>query len=464
MCFVKLFVSLRFGMKWFVRYASHYKANLRLAAPVALSQLGYVVVQFADNVMVGAYGGDDPLPLSAVSFGVMMSFVLFSLALGITLGITPIIGEHFARGEYRRTAHYLQSSLVMSGVVGVVLMLLQMWSEPLLYRLGQPVDVVDMALPYYRLMGYSIPAVMLYGCFKQFMEGVGNTVSPMLIAFVANLINVVLNWVFIFGHFGFEPMGVYGAGLSTLIARYLLPIIALCYFVVQPEYRDYLSLFSRGINYLSNVARLLRIGIPVAGQMFLEGIAFVVTSIMVGWLGAEAIAANHIGGMYGNAAFMMTVAIGSATTIRVSHAYGRRDAQELHDAVVSSVHLGALWGAIVLVSFVALNQIMPMAFTTNEQVIALGANLIVLVALYQVSDAVQGTMVGVLRGMQDVKIIAGLSFVAYVLLNIPVGYLCAFVFDMGAEGLMVGYIVGLTTAAIAYSVRVWRHLRQGRLW
>jgi MATE family multidrug resistance protein len=168
--------------------------------------------------------------------------------------------------------------------------------------------------------------------------------------------------------------------------------------------------------------------------------------------------------MYGNAAFMMTVAIGSATTIRVSHAYGRRDAQELHDAVVSSVHLGALWGAIVLVSFVALNQIMPMAFTTNCEVIALGANLIVLVALYQVSDAVQGTMVGVLRGMQDVKIIAGLSFVAYVLLNIPVGYLCAFVFDMGAEGLMVGYIVGLTTAAIAYSVRVWRHLRQGRLW
>ena len=143
-----------------------------MAMPIALSQLGYVVVQFADNAMVGTYGGDDPLPLSAVSFGVMMSFVMFSLAMGITLGLTPVIGEHFARGEYRRTAHYLQSSLVSYPILGVIFMVLQQLSVPLLYRLGQPVDVVDMAVPYYRLMGYSLPAIMLYGCFKQFMEGV----------------------------------------------------------------------------------------------------------------------------------------------------------------------------------------------------------------------------------------------------------------------------------------------------
>lgn len=447
-------------MKWFNRYASHYKANLRLAMPVALSQLGYVVVQFADNAMVGAYGADDPLPLSAVSFGVMMSFVMFSLTLGITLGITPLIGEHFARGEYRRTAHYLQSSLVMCAVLGVGFMMLQIWMEPLLYRLGQPVEVVDMAMPYYRLMAYSLPAVMLYGCFKQFLEGVGNTVAPMLIALATNLVNIVLNWVFIFGHCGLEPMGVYGAGLATLVARYLSPVVALGYFYFKREYRDYLQLFSRGINYLSYIVRLLGIGVPVAGQMFLEGIAFVVTSIMMGWFGAEAIAANQIGGTYGNAAFMMTVAIGSATTIRTSHAFGVRDARTLRDVVLSSVHIGALWGALVLVSFIAFSGVMPMAFTTNEQVIALGSRLIVLVALYQVSDAIQGTMVGVLRGMQDVRIIATLSFVAYVLLNIPVGYLFAFTLGMGAEGLMIGYIVGLTTAAICYSVRVGGHLRR----
>ena len=131
-------------------YKGQYSASLRLALPVALSQLGYIVVQFADNAMVGAFGAEDPLPLSAVSFGVMTSFIMFSLSLGITLGITPIIGEHFARGEYRRTANYLQSSLLMCGILGTLFMLLQLASIPLLYRLGQPVNVVDMAVPYSR--------------------------------------------------------------------------------------------------------------------------------------------------------------------------------------------------------------------------------------------------------------------------------------------------------------------------
>lgn len=441
-----------------LKYKTEYIANLRLALPVALSQLGYVVVQFADNAMTGAYGGNDPLPLSAVSFGVMVSFVMFSLALGVTLGITPLVGEHFARGEYRKTANYLQTSLVLYPLLGVVMMVLQLLSVPLLYKLGQPVEVVDMAIPYYELMAYSLPAIMLYGCFKQFLEGAGNTTTPMVIAIVTNLVNVALNWVFIFGHCGFEAMGVYGAGLATLIARWVSPLFIALYFVIKREYRDYLKLFTRDVEYLKLSLKLFNIGLPMAGQMLLEGSAFVVTSIMMGWFGAIAIAANQIAMTYGNAAFMMTVAIGSATTIRVSHCYGLRDNQALKRAVVASSHLAATWGAIVLVVFVLFRTLLPALFTPNNEVIALASQMIVFVALYQVSDAIQGTMIGVLRGIQDVKIIALLSFVAYVVLNIPVGCLFAFVFDMGSTGLLIGYIAGLTTAAIAYSVRVNRRL------
>ena len=427
--------------------------------PIALSQLGYVVVQFADNAMVGTYGGDDPLPLSAVSFGVMMSFVMFSLAMGITLGLTPVIGEHFARGEYRRTAHYLQSSLVSYPILGVIFMVLQQLSVPLLYRLGQPVDVVDMAVPYYRLMGYSLPAIMLYGCFKQFMEGVGNTVTPMVIAVVTNAVNIVLNWIFIYGNCGCEAMGVYGAGLATLVARWMSPLLIFAYFVIKSEYRDYLKLFSRGVNYLKDSWRLLSIGVPLAGQMLLEGSAFVVTSVMMGWFGAEALAANQVAMTYGNAAFMLTIALGSAATIRVSHCYGLRDRAQMRDAVVSSVHLAVLWGVGTFVLFITLRTLLPQLFTPSEDIIALASRMIVWVGLYQISDAIQGTLIGVLRGMQDVKIIAGLSFVAYVLLNIPVGYLCAFTFGLGSTGLLVGYVVGLSTAAVAYAVRVYRNLR-----
>ena len=447
----------------FSKYIDHYKANLRLALPIALSQLGYVIVQFADNAMVGSYGGDDPLPLSAVSFGVMMSFVLFSLAMGITLGLTPVIGEHFARGEYRRTAHYLQSSLVSYPMLGVIFMVLQQLSVPLLYRLGQPVEVVDMAVPYYQLMGYSLPAIMLYGCFKQFLEGAGNTVAPMVIAITTNGINIVLNWIFIYGNCGCEAMGVYGAGLATLVARWASPVLIFIYFVVKNEYRDYLKLFSRGVKYLQDTYRLLSIGVPLAGQMLLEGSAFVVTSVMMGWFGAEALAANQVAMTYGNAAFMLTIALGSAATIRVSHCYGLGDREKMRDVVISSTHLSALWGVMVLVSFIVFRGSLPRLFTPSEPIVILASQMMILVGLYQVSDAIQGTLIGVLRGMQDVKIIAGLSFVAYVLLNIPVGYLCAFTFNLGSTGLLTGYVVGLSTAAIAYAVRVYRNLRREKI-
>ena len=447
----------------FSKYIEHYKANLRLALPIALSQLGYIVVQFADNAMVGAYGGDDSLPLSAVSFGVMMSYVMFSLAMGISLGLTPIIGEHFARGEYRRTAHYLQSSLVAYPLLGVLFMALQLWSEPLLYKLGQPVEVVEMALPYYRLMGYSVPAIMLYGCFRQFLEGVGNTISPMIMALASNVVNIILNWIFIYGNCGCEAMGVYGAGLATLIARWMLPVLGLAYFVIKGEYRDYLKLFSRGVNYVKDSFRLLSIGVPLAGQMLLEGSAFVVTSVMMGWFGAEALAANQVALTYGNAAFMLTIALGSAATIRASHCYGLGDKKGMRDVVVSSSHLAAVWGTTIFVLFIALRGVLPRLFTPSEEIIALASQMVVWVGMYQISDALQGTLIGVLRGMQDVKIIAGLSFVAYVLLNIPVGYLLAFTFGFGSTALLVGYVVGLSTAAIAYAVRVYRNLNSEKI-
>ena len=447
----------------FSRYIDHYKASLRLAMPIALSQLGYIVVQFADNAMVGSYGGDDPLPLSAVSFGVMMSFVMFSLSMGVCLGMTPIVGEHFARGEYRRTAHYLQSSLVAFPLLGLLLMAMQLLSIPLLYRLGQPVEVVDMAVPYYRLMAYSLPAIMLYGSFRQFLEGIGNTVTPMVLALATNVVNIVLNWIFIYGNCGCEAMGVYGAGLATLIARWMLPVLAILYFIIKPKYRDYLKLFSRGVNYLKDSWRLLSIGVPLAGQMLLEGSAFIVTSIMMGWFGAEALAANQVAMTYGNAAFMLTIALGSAATIRVSHCYGLGDHKQMRDVIVSSTHLSALWGAIVFVLFIVLRDTLPRVFTPSSDIIAQASIMMIWVGVYQISDAVQGTLIGVLRGVQDVKIIAALSFVAYIVLNIPVGYLCAFTFGFGSTSLLIGYVVGLSTAAIAYGVRVYRNLEMKKM-
>lgn len=446
-------------MAFRAKYLSKVGEILRLALPVVLAQLGYIAVQVADSAMVGMYGGEDAVPLAAVAFGSTIAWVFTFLCMGLSIGLTPIIGELFVQGHKQKMAHYLETTLLFYPIFGVMCMALQIATEPLLYHLGQPVEVVDMALPYYRLMAYCLPFAMFYGSFKQFLEGVGNTKSAMIVTVITNIINIVFNYVFIFGKCGFEPMGVYGAGLSTLISRILNPILLGGYFVYAKRYREYLSLFSRKAKHWKNSLHLLKMGLPISGQMVLEALAFIVTGIMMGWFGTEAISANQIGNTYGNCTFMMVLSLGSATTICVSHAFGRRSINEIYDVVRSSLSMAVVWGVCVIATFVSLRHIMPLLFTQNEAVIALASQMIILYGAFQLSDAMQCILVGILRGLQQVKSIAIISFIAYIVLNIPVGYFVAFHLGMGATGLIVGYIVGLSTAAILYGAQVARYLR-----
>ncbi|MBR6656489.1 MAG: MATE family efflux transporter [Alistipes sp.] len=441
------------------KYTSKIGELLRLALPVMLAQLGYIAVQVADSAMVGAYGGEDAVPLAAVAFGTSISWLFFFLCIGLTVGITPVIGELFVQNRKQEMAHYLQTSLSLYPILGLVFMGLQIVSEPLLYKLGQPVEVVDIALPYYRLMAYCLPFIMLYGAIKQFLEGVGNTKSAMIVTVITNVVNIILNYIFIFGKCGFEPMGAYGAGLATLISRILNPILLGGYFIYSKRYREYITLFSRKVERWRNSVRLLKLGFPIAGQMVLEALAFIVTGIMMGWFGAEAISANQVGNTYGNCTFMLILSLGSATTICVSHAFGRRDINEIADVVRSALAMAAIWGIGVIIAFVSLRHIMPLLFTQNMEVAALASQMLIAYATFQLSDAIQCILVGILRGLQQVTSIAIISFIAYIVLNIPVGYLVAFHFGMGATGLIVGYIVGLTTAAILYGVQVARYMR-----
>ena len=440
------------------RYLSKVSALARLALPVMLAQLGYIAVQVADTAMVGMYGGEEAVHLAAVAFGTSISWLFFFVCLGLTIGLTPVIGELFVQERKQEMAHYLQTSLALYPLFGVVCMVLQIAIEPLLYHMGQPVEVVEMALPYYRLMAYGLPFVMLYGSIKQFLEGAGNTKSAMIVAVITNVINIVLNYIFIFGKCGFEEMGSYGAGLATLVARILNPILLGIYFLCAKQYREYITLFSRQRERARNTIHLLKMSFPIAGQMVLEALAFIVTGVMMGWFGAEAISANQIGNTYGNCTFLMILSLGSATTICVSHAFGRRNIGEITEVVRSSIAMAVIWGVCVIVAFVSLRHLMPLLFTENDAVAGLASQMLILYAAYQISDSLQCVLVGVLRGLQQVRSIAVVSFIAYFLLNIPVGYFVAFTLGYGAVGLIFGYFVGLSVAAILYGWQVYRTL------
>jgi len=444
----------------FSRYKEQYKANLRLALPVVLSQVGQILVQFADNAMVGRYGGDDPTPLAAVSFGGSVFFILFITGMGLTLGLTPLVGEAFAQGDKQRSAALLKNGILFYTLLGCIVTAVQLACIPMMYRMGQPVEVVDMAIPYYKLMAWGMPALMLFFAFKQFLEGIGNTTVSMVIVLLCNLLNIGLNWVFIFGRCGAEAMGATGAGVATLISRLLMPIAVIWYFRRRRQFNEYAESLPRTRYSGAILNRLVRMGVPIAGQMFLESSAFVITSIMMGWFGAVAISANQIAISMGNFAFMIITAVSAATTIRISHCFGARRHSELNDATRAALHIAVAWNLTAALAFISLGRLIPQLFTTNEEVIALASHLLILIALYQIPDGIQCIAVGVLRGVQDVKIIMPLAFAAYWLLNLPVGYFCGFRLGKGPEGLFIGYVVGLATAAVLYLLRIRRDLRQ----
>ena len=441
----------------FTKYRSHYGALLRLAAPVVLSQLGQVAVQFADNAMVGRLGA---LPLAATAFGGSVAFIFFIFGLGITFGLTPIVGALFARNEQREIAANLHNAIVLYTLLGIVITLLQLAFQPIMYRLGQPLDVVEMALPYYRYMAWGTIPVMLYAAFKQFLEGVGNTTTAMVIVVICNSLNIGMNWLFIYGNLGAPEMGAAGAGLATLLSRVLMPILMIVYFVLSHSVRPYTSLLSKTRLQWQRFAHLLRIGLPIATQTTIECSAFVLSGIMIGWFGTVAIAANQITTTLSNAAFMICIGFSSAATIRVSHAYGARHWPEMRMSANAAYHIGLCWNLFAAMMFILLRHELPRIFTSDEAVVQLTASLLIFSAMFQVVDCIQAISIGILRGMKDVNVTMGIAILAYLVINLPVGYLCAFTLGMGPEGIWLGFVFGLGVATVLLNRRYRRKSKE----
>lgn len=446
-------------MTLFAKYKEQYRKNLALSIPVILTQVGQMVTQLADTMMVGQYGGEDSLPLAAVSFGSSMAFLILIGCIGVALGLTPLVGERFAQGNKQECKSLLHNALIFYTLLGLLVGVAQYAASPLLYYLGQPVDVVDGAIPYYQMLAYSVPFMLFFFGFKSFLEGVGNTKVVMTITIVTNALNVWFNYLLIYGHWGLPAMGAEGAGLATTLSRVASAAMVFGYFLCKKQYADYLKGFTLRALRLERVRRLLSIGLPIAGQMFLESSAFVGTAVMIGWLGEVSLSANQIAITLGNCAFMVILSIGSAATIRISHCYGQRSKEELRLATHATYHLVLAWSLLASLVFILLRDDIPRLFTDNEDVIAITADLMFFVALYQLWDGMQNVSVGILRGLQDVKIIMPIAFVAYWLINLPAGYLLGIPGGMGASGFYLSYSFGLSAAALLMMWRIRRKIR-----
>lgn len=457
-------------MKLISTYKNYYKENLRLAFPVILSQLGQITVQLADTAMVGHYGGDDPTPLAAVSFATNLFYIIFITSIGLTFGLTPLVGERYAQGRERHVKELLQNGLLLYSMIGVAATLLLVASRglfPIMASLmigdndGSIGGVVEMALPYYDTLIWSMFPVMIWGTIKQFLEGVGNTRIAMVTIITANLLNILLNWIFIFGKCGFEPMGAVGAGYATLISRVVQCAMMVGYFFLAPRFKVYTEgLLRQSMIKMRRIAEILKVGIPISFHMFMESSAFVVAGIMVLAFGAASVSAYQIGVSMMNVTFMIVIAIGSSTTILCSHIYGRRDFPRLRRTINAAYQMGLLWNITVASLFVAFRYQIPALFTTNEQTIEIAAQMLIFISLFQVSDCLQAISISIMRGLQDVKVLMPIVFISYVVINIPVGYLLAFECGFKTNGLIMGFIVGLSCCAIMTIRRVRKNIKR----
>lgn len=438
----------------FSKYREQYRLNLKLAIPVVVSQLGQIVVQLVDNMMIGQYGGDDPLPMAATSFGSSLFFLIFIACLGLTYGITPLVGEKFAQGNMKKAVGYLSGSLTLFPIIGVVAMGVQFSLIPFMKYMGQPAAVVEMSIPYFSYLVWSMLPVIVFFVFKQFLEGVGNTKVVMWTVICSNIVNIAMNYVLIYGMFGMSEMGSAGAGLATLISRCVQAALLLSYFFWAKKFKAYVEELRHSRVTIGNMWQLLKTAFPISMQVFFEASAFVITSILVGRFNEVAITANQIATVMSNVAFMILIAIGTSTTIRVSHCYGERDYPQIRLASQAAWHLGLAWNAITATLFITLRHVIPYAFTPNEEVVALASTMLIYVAAFQIFDGLQFIGVGILRGLQDVKAIIPIAITSYWVFNIPIGYLCAVVFGMGAPGFFVGYIFGLSLAALLIYMRI----------
>ena len=446
-------------------YLPYYKRNLKVALPVMLTQLGASLVGLFDSMMVGHYATVD---LAAVSFANALFFMAMVFAMGALMAITPLVGIQMGemnimpekKADIRqKIAVLFQNGMLFTMLQSALMLILLAGCIPFLSYFGQEPEVIEVARPYYILIVVSLVPFLVFTFFKQFLEGLGNTLVAMIITLAMNGLNILLNWIFIYGHWGADAMGATGAGIGSLISRVGM---ALCFGLAMWFHKDwkyYIQTFSWRNFSWSEIKQQIKLGFPIGAQTFLETFTFAASFVIIGWISKEALAAHQVANQIADMTFMIALGVGAATTIRVSHQLGEKNIVGVRMASNASIHLVLVINTIGAALMIGLRHYIPMLFTEDQEVIAIASKLIVIAGLFQYADGLQAVGAAMLRGITDVKVPMLIAFVSYILVGLSVGLICAFPLQQGASGIWIGFIFGLSLAAICFHIRFRRLMR-----
>ncbi|MGE0587503.1 MAG: MATE family efflux transporter [Cyclobacteriaceae bacterium] len=431
-------------------YTKHLKPNFLLAYPVMLAMLGQVMTGVADSVMVGWTGAT---PLAASSFANIFFSIPLFFGVGVSYAITPLVAQADGAKDVNKIIDVFKNGSLINLITGFVLVILIFSCEPFMHFMGQPSEVVTLAIPYLSIVAVAIIPTMIFQTYRQFAEGLQSTRVAMAIVIGSNLINIGLNYVLIFGKLGAPALGLNGAGWATLVSRTIMAIAMMGYVYFAKKYQPYKGGFNIGSYSMTLVKRMLHIGLPAGSQFIFEASAFGFSAIMMGWLGTTALAAHQIAINLATISYMTTSGLGAAATIRVGNFLGQRDTHNMRTAAFAMIWMAVGIMAAWALLFIFGRYALPSLYIDNESVIDLTASLLIFAAFFQLSDGIQVVTAGALRGLQDVKIPSLLILVAYWVVALPLGYTLAFPLSFGASGIWLGLFIGLTLTATAMVVR-----------
>ncbi|MBK6267430.1 MATE family efflux transporter [Marivirga sp. S37H4] len=431
-------------------FKEHFKRNYLLAYPVVVSQLGHVLVGTADSMMVGRVGTNE---LAAASVANAVFSVMMMFGIGVSFGLTPLIAQSDGENNPRAGMRFFKHSFVINLVFGILLFSILLFGGYILDLLDQPKEVVELAKPYLVIIGFSMVPFMLFQTAKQFAEGLSMTKEAMYITISANVVNVGLNYVLIFGKLGFEPMGLVGAGWATLISRILMAIVMIIFVRKYERFKVYWSYLKVTVWNSKSFKKLLNLGVPTGFQYIFEVGAFATAAIMIGWMGAIPLAAHQVAINLASISYMMSTGISAAATVRVGNQLGQRDINTMKVAAYTCFLMAIIFMAFTGLIFMVFNEFLPSLYTNDLEVIRIAGSLLIIAALFQLSDGIQVVGLGALRGMGDVKLPTLVTFMAYWAIGLPVGYLLAFYFNLGEKGVWYGLLIGLSVTAVILFLR-----------
>lgn len=426
---------------------SHYSATLRLGVPIAIGQLGVIILGFADTLMVGRYSTD---ALAASAF-VNNLFTLFTfLLMGYSYGLTPIVSALFGQGKQAEAGEQLKPAL-LSGTV-FCLLLMAVWGIAYfnLEHFGQPDELLPLIRPYFLVILVSMIFVMLYNELRQFTDGLTHTTLGMYTLMIGNALNIVGNWLLIYGPGPFPEMGLLGAGIATLLARVLMVVLMVAALWWKKGYAPYREGFARCRASLDGMQAIVRASLPIAIQMGLECAAFTMSAVMAGWVGKVELAAYQVMVTIGTLGFLLYYSFGAGTSIRVANFYGQHDRTNVFHAGAAGRNLLFLMAACSSLLIYLLAEPLIRVFTTDTAVIAISLSLIPFLVLYQFADAMQICYANILRGTGHVLAMVRIAIISYLIVNIPAAFILGFSLGWGVKGIFLAFFIGLFTAATLF--------------